>query len=296
MRFTVGVPVHNEEGTLEACLRSVLLAHYVADGVGEVLVCLNGCTDQSRVVAEKYKVRVLESEKGKSKAMKRIVDEARGEVVIFTDADCVVERNAYRNVLRDFCRESVVAVTGKPVPYEKKSVVYDVLNARMLDQRAEIAQFPLEGLFEKPFIHGRIFGMRTKALKEAVGLEDSLSDDAYLSHFVLQKYGRRALVKEEDAVVHYQAVQSVSSWWKKWVRIWSQLDDLYVKHPEFAYLKASMRTKIDWDYLRERGLYEQVCFIGERTLHHAGRLAYTLLKNVKDFGWERLDDTKKVRL
>ncbi|WP_146345835.1 glycosyltransferase family 2 protein [Phaeobacter marinintestinus] len=92
------LPAHNEAGYIEACLGAVLESAPLPKGWrGELLVVANGCTDDTIALAQSvprgndWPVRVLEvPEGGKLGALNRGEAEARGEVLIYLDADVIV--------------------------------------------------------------------------------------------------------------------------------------------------------------------------------------------------------------
>jgi succinoglycan biosynthesis protein ExoO len=90
-KVTVAIPVYNSASTLPRCLRSVM-AQSVRDI--EILVADDGSTDASAAVAAEFatqdqRIRVLRMprNRGKSRAMNRMTEEARGEWFAVLDAD-----------------------------------------------------------------------------------------------------------------------------------------------------------------------------------------------------------------
>lgn len=89
------VPAHNEERYLAATLHS-LKGQIYPGAAPEVIVALNGCTDNSRAVAEAFPgVTVVESErKGISFGRNFGAASARGELLFFIDADTLLSPDA----------------------------------------------------------------------------------------------------------------------------------------------------------------------------------------------------------
>ncbi|SDD29022.1 glycosyltransferase family 2 protein [Auraticoccus monumenti] len=111
-RFSVVVPALDEGDHLAATLAS-LQAQDFAGGV-ELLVVDNGSTDDTVAVAERAGVRVVhEGRRGVCAARQRGVEEARGELVVSTDADTLHPRD-WLSRLDEAFREhpGVVAVAG----------------------------------------------------------------------------------------------------------------------------------------------------------------------------------------
>ena len=95
--FSVIMPVYNAEKTLNTSIGSILTQTFSDH---EFIIIENGSTDKSLDIAKAYeaafpKLRVLKSEpKGVSRARNMGLDEARGEYVVFLDADDSYSSNA----------------------------------------------------------------------------------------------------------------------------------------------------------------------------------------------------------
>ena len=87
---SIVVPAYNAEGTVGACLRALL----AQEGVGEpyeVILVDDGSTDRTAEVAGGFGPRVSvirQANRGAGAARNTGVAAARGEIVLFTDADC----------------------------------------------------------------------------------------------------------------------------------------------------------------------------------------------------------------
>lgn len=95
--LSVVVPVHNEEGRLAATLDNLAAQEYPGPAP-EIIAALNGCTDGSRAVAERYPaVRVVEdSRSGMSFGKNLGAGAASHDLLIFVDADTHLPANAFR--------------------------------------------------------------------------------------------------------------------------------------------------------------------------------------------------------
>jgi glycosyltransferase involved in cell wall biosynthesis len=91
MDFSVIVPCFNNEAYLARCLHALCTQTWPGDRY-EVILVDNNSTDRSVEIARGFPgVTVLTEEiQGSYAARNRAVREARGETLVFTDADCVV--------------------------------------------------------------------------------------------------------------------------------------------------------------------------------------------------------------
>jgi glycosyltransferase involved in cell wall biosynthesis len=93
------VPMKNEERYLEACLASLIGQDYPRDRY-EIIVVDDGSTDRSVEIARRFDVTLLESDGPTISAVRNLgARRARGEILAFTDADCVVPRHWLREAL-----------------------------------------------------------------------------------------------------------------------------------------------------------------------------------------------------
>jgi GT2 family glycosyltransferase len=94
-RISVVVPVLNGERTIGDCLESLLVLDYPRSLL-DIIVVDNGSADGTRRAVARYAdaVRIVsEPRRGPASARNAGIAHARGEIVAFTDADCVVDRD-----------------------------------------------------------------------------------------------------------------------------------------------------------------------------------------------------------
>jgi len=95
----------NSETTIGCCLSSIFSLEPPNEPY-EVLVIDGGSQDKTIEIARKFPVRVLTcNEKGTGPARNLGLKEARGEIVCYTDSDCIVE-NAWLQKLANFFRKN----------------------------------------------------------------------------------------------------------------------------------------------------------------------------------------------
>ena len=90
-RVTIIVPAWNAEDTMDACLAACLEQSYAPV---EVIVVDDGSTDATAAAAERRGVRCIRQDNaGPAAARNRGAKEGDGEVLAFTDSDCVPRRD-----------------------------------------------------------------------------------------------------------------------------------------------------------------------------------------------------------
>jgi glycosyltransferase involved in cell wall biosynthesis len=92
---SVIVPVYNAQETIGECIHSLLQLNYPKGNL-ELIFVNNASTDNTRAILSQYSndIQILyEPKKGPAAARNKGVLHARGEVVAFTDSDCVVDKD-----------------------------------------------------------------------------------------------------------------------------------------------------------------------------------------------------------
>ena len=89
MHLTFVFPCLNEEGTLGDCIERVKASLSADDALDyEIVVADNGSTDRSVEIAESLDARVVHvEERGYGAALHGGIESARGEYIMFADAD-----------------------------------------------------------------------------------------------------------------------------------------------------------------------------------------------------------------
>ncbi len=116
--ISVIIPAYNVEQTLGACL-DALIAQATPDT--EIIVVDDGSTDATRAVAEAKGVRVItQANRGAAAARNTGVQHARGEIVLFLDADSVPDAHWLANLSAPFADAKVVGASGQKKTRQKK--------------------------------------------------------------------------------------------------------------------------------------------------------------------------------
>jgi cellulose synthase/poly-beta-1,6-N-acetylglucosamine synthase-like glycosyltransferase len=114
-RATFIIPAYNEERNIAAKIENTLSLDY-PPGQLEVLVMSNGSTDRTNDIVRGYsdpRVRLVAlPEPGKMEALNEGVRQATGEILVFTDADFLLDHHTLRLIARKFNDPEVGGVCG----------------------------------------------------------------------------------------------------------------------------------------------------------------------------------------
>lgn len=114
---TVILPVHNESGRIEARIANLLALDYPPDRL-QLLVIGDGCTDDTlsraaRVGGSRVAVHPLPARAGKAAALNAGLDRATGDILVFTDAGILLDRDALGRLVGHFSQPVVGCVSGE---------------------------------------------------------------------------------------------------------------------------------------------------------------------------------------
>jgi len=144
------VPVLNREETIGKCIESLLSLDYPSY---EIIVVDNGSTDKTREIISRYPVKLLiENKRGSYVARNKGLSIARGEIVAFTDSDCVVDRSWLKILIRNYTDEKIGGVCGEILAYKPRAIVEkfcDIIGVNRIDlinkikpERSELKKDP----------------------------------------------------------------------------------------------------------------------------------------------------------
>jgi O-antigen biosynthesis protein len=165
-KVSIVVPAFNAAATIDDCIRSLLRLNEPVGGM-EIVAVDNGSTDSTILHLEQYKsrIRILhESIRGSSAARNRGIVEPRGEIVAFTDADCVVDPGWILILIAPLADPSIGATGGRILSREGCNWI-ERFGETMHDHRRAIEAY------RRPAIIGMNFATR-RSILDRVGLFD----------------------------------------------------------------------------------------------------------------------------
>lgn len=127
-KVSIIVPNYNGSATLTACIQSLLVLDYPKEKL-EIILVDNGSTDHSVQIIKSYPVKlVLEKDiKGSYAARNMGVTQATGDVLAFTDADCVADKQWLLHAVKHFTLKDVGGVAGKVLGTKPETLVEEFI-------------------------------------------------------------------------------------------------------------------------------------------------------------------------
>lgn len=112
---SVIIPAFNKERVILRKLRNTLTLRYPRE-LMEILVVADGCTDRTEELVKRVRdprVRLISLPAGgRLASLQQAISRAKGEILVFTDANVMVRRNALHHMLRNFADWHVGGVCG----------------------------------------------------------------------------------------------------------------------------------------------------------------------------------------
>lgn len=168
-RVSVVIPVYQGERWIAECLRSVLDQTFPSD-LYEIVVVNNGSTDRTAAIAAGFPVHVVdEPRRGVGSARNAGVARSRGELVVFTDADCVADPKWLAALVARFDSEPGLGGVGGYLPgFDPQTPVqYYVAESDLLSQEVALEQRP----FSAPYVVTANALLPRRLVEEAGGFD-----------------------------------------------------------------------------------------------------------------------------
>ena len=111
--ITILMPCLNEEANIAYCIEQAASYIRAAGLSGEILVVDNGSTDGSAAAAEAHGARVVtEPRRGYGRALRTGLEKARGDVILFGDADSTYDFSDLDRLYRPLAENRADFITG----------------------------------------------------------------------------------------------------------------------------------------------------------------------------------------
>lgn len=213
---TLIIPAYNEETIIRQKLENALALDYPPEKM-EIIVVADGSTDRTVEIAESFAgrgVRMLfqPERRGKIAAMNRAVPCAKGEILVFSDANAFMKPQSLRALVRNFADPQVGCVSGE----KRIKADYRVqAQGESAYWRYESGIKRAESLFNTAIgAIGEIFAIRRELYHPL--REDSIIEDFVLSMELVRDGWR--IVYEPEATAWEEASPTLRAEWERRVR------------------------------------------------------------------------------
>lgn len=146
-------------------------------------------------------VKVIKDKgKGKPAALNLIFKKAKGKILIFTDGDVFTSKDSINNLIKYFKDLKVGAVSGRPISINSRANMLGFWSHLLSDTANKIR---LKNMKNKKMIvcSGYLYAIRAGLINKIP--EESLSDDAVISHLIYDKGYKISYEPESKVYVKY---------------------------------------------------------------------------------------------
>ena len=227
---SVIVPARNEEANIAACLQSILANEY--KGKVEVIVVNDHSTDGTAAIVQQYKnVKLLQLSdyvkdpinSYKKKAIETGIENSGGELIVCTDADCVVPPN-WLNKIGETYNATCFCFLAMPVKINtsQNNSLFTIFQSLDLMSYQGLSGAAIQA--KKPMLcNGANIAYTRKSFNEVGGFKgiDGLAsgDDVLLMHKIHGKFpGSIKFLKDKEVIVSTSSMPTVSSFFSQRVR------------------------------------------------------------------------------
>ncbi|UCH32860.1 MAG: glycosyltransferase [Candidatus Bathyarchaeota archaeon] len=114
------IPTYCEEENIERCIRSIKRQRLFESEKVEIIVVDSNSPDDTRVKSERHADKVITiKDRGVSKARNAGANQARGEFLLFLDADTLLDPEFLDEMCQSFANPEVVCISGSVIGLEQ---------------------------------------------------------------------------------------------------------------------------------------------------------------------------------
>ncbi len=224
--ISVVVPAYNAEGTIGKCIEALLRQDCREQY--EIIVVDDGSSDRTKNIVRQFRdagrIKLVEQQHGgPAKARNAGAREAKGDIILFTDSDCIPEKNWVTEMAKPFSNPSVAGVQGRYRTMQQ-SIVARFAQTEIEERYRRVMKMGIDGI-------GTYSAAYRKGIFSEMGGFDENFPMASGEDFDLSFRMKDGLVFNPEAVVYHQHPETLGDYasQKFWRACWRVL--LYKKHP-----------------------------------------------------------------
>jgi len=218
--------MYNSEKTISNTIKALLKQNYPKKKY-EIILVDDGSTDKTLETVYKFPVKIIKlKHKGPANARNVGVRKSKGDIVLFTDADCLPGKNWIKNMVKPFKDKKVAGISGTYKTLNKNSLI-----ARFLGYEIQYRHEKMKKNKYIDFIGTFSAGYRKSVFLKAGGFDTSFpmssGEDPELSYRISKKH---KLIFQPSAFVYHSHPDTLSKFLhqKFWRVYWRFL--MYRKH------------------------------------------------------------------
>jgi len=229
-RVTIVIPVHNSAATIGKAISATLIQEYPIDKL-EIVVVDDGSSDNSAQIIRKFPVKyIFQPNSGPAKARNIGWQSSRGDIICFTDSDCIPEKNWINKIIARYVSDKIAGVGGSYDIADDKSWLAKCIHEEIIQRHLKMPELSTH-------LASYNFSCRKSVLKEIGGFDESFkaasAEDNELSYRIRKK-GYDLIFDKDIKVAHYHK-RNLSAYLKQQFRHGYWCMKLYKIHPDMMH-------------------------------------------------------------
>lgn len=202
------ISAYNEETVIEEKIRNTVALDYPKDKM-EILIGDDGSSDITAEIAVLFdEVRLVRKEynEGKASMLNDLREMAKGEILLFSDANTMLDKLALKNIMAEFADEKVGCVCGNLLLKDESGSKLGKIESLYWEGESRLKM--LEGKFGSVMgSNGALYAIRSE-LYSVLPVHKTVMDDFYITAKILMEdyscvYCEKALAFETTSMAKY---------------------------------------------------------------------------------------------
>lgn len=242
---------------------------------------------------EFQKIFIQDAKKGKPAALNLALNQAKGKFIICTDGDVILRENAISEILKPFQEKEVGLVSGQPISKDPKESLFGYWS-HFLVNAAHVTRQKREDKNQFFVASGYLLAFRNSLIESIP--ENTLVDDAWISHFIANKGFKIAYTPLARVEVNFpknfkdwitQKLRSVGGYQEKYIQE-SQQNMRSIKNETFL----GLRLILTYPKSLKEYFYTFLLIIARVYLWIKIFWVFKIQKNKKQNLWKRIESSK----
>ena len=217
---SVVIPARNAEDIIDNCLKSLREVDYPKDRM-EVIIADGLSTDRTGEIAESYRAKVIANPGLRVVSGRNIgFEAAQGELIAFSDADCVMDRYWLKNSIKYFEDERVAGIGGPNLIPQSESA-FGKAAGLLFDYASAFGGGAPTRVYDKVIesrAHGSNAIYRANVLRRVMPIdEDMFEGEDVVMNQRITRLGHK-LLYVPDVIVHHYRRATPRKWWSQMYR------------------------------------------------------------------------------
>lgn len=212
---TIIISVYNEETVIGEKVKNTLSLGYPEESL-EIIVISDGSSDRTNEIVSQFKdsrlvLKAFSERAGKTACLNRVVPVAKGDIILFTDANSIFPSDMLAKMVGNFSDDQVGLVTG----WTKYSIPGETEKAAGIYSRLEMLTKYYESMVSSSVgADGAVFAVRKSLYKPL--LEQDINDFVIPLHVISQN---RRVVLDPEVFCFEEPAQGLKKEYQRQVRI-----------------------------------------------------------------------------